>query len=145
MESVQIGRASYRKALETARQEELAQARHLMQQEMDRLSALKNHKEQLFHSARQQRLQGVHACQEELVELYLQNIEIRMLEQEDRISQAQVVVDRCLQAVIEAMKERKVLEQLKERHREAYLAEAAREDMATLDEMASLRAKRASA
>lgn len=136
---------SYRKALETARQEELVAARHRLQQQIDCLNALKNHREQLFHSARQQRLQGVHVCQEELVELYLQNLEIRMLDQEERIREAQEVVDRCLQAVIEAMKERKALEQLKERHREAYLAEAGREDMAVLDEMASLRANRASA
>lgn len=140
MESV----LSYRRSLESARQEELAAARMLLQEEIDRLEALRHHREQLFHSARQQRLQGVHACQEELVELYLQNLEIRMLEQQDRIAQAEEVVDRCLLAVIDAMKERKALEQLKERHREAYLADAAREDMAVLDEMAALRANRAS-
>ena len=68
-------------------------------------------------------------------------LRVNQEELKQEIQNADVKIERCLAAVVEANKEVKILEKLKEKRYEQYLKEEKREEEKTMDEMAGNRRK----
>ena len=66
---------------------------------------------------------------------YLKKLEADMVIQRRRIKEAIKAADQCRVALLEAAKERKMLENLKGRQEEAYLGELTRKEQAMIDDL----------
>lgn len=71
---------------------------------------------------------------------FLQNLAERIKTQNEKITEAEQAVEQARQALVEASKETKILENLRDRDHQTYKRDARKRDQAQLDETAGRRA-----
>jgi flagellar FliJ protein len=107
------------------------------------------HEQAVLHKLlieREECLRRSHRCQHLSVELlaveqtYLSALEERIARQRQRVAEAEKVLEEKRQALIEAQRERKTLERLREKQYEEWRQEWLRTEQKALDELATVRA-----
>lgn len=124
-----------RKARESVLLAELAEARRALASEKMALEQRKARSTYVLARARERRrsLQG--NTEEGEVQRFLDVLEEEVQAQMRRVAEAQQQVDAKLSEVLEAMKERKALERLRERKLNDHVMQSAREDVRAMDEI----------
>jgi len=124
-----------RKARESVLLAELAAARRALAAEKMALEQRKARSTYVLARARERRrsLQG--NTEEGEVQRFLDVLEEEVQAQMRRVAEAQQQVDAKLSEVLEAMKERKALERLRERKLNDHVMQSAREDVRAMDEI----------
>ncbi len=134
---------NYRQKQEEARQQELARLKTLYQQQSERLQALEVEK-------RQQIARLVQAQQTDPVDLetllqvqaFLEWLDARLAQERAALAALADQVEQKRRQVVAAMQDRKILEQLAERHARAYRAWLNQREARQSDEVATIRAHR---
>lgn len=134
----------YRNFQEDILQKELAQAQRDRDQEIDRLQALldkRNRAEKDLKCQQEKSTNGPHMA---LYDAYIQRLTAEIAEQRARVKQAETACQEKMQALLEAMQNRKAIEKLKEKDFQAYQEELSQTEQKFLNEIAINRFARTS-
>lgn len=123
---------------------ELAQVQHILSQEEERLETLKTQKSNAYEELIQ-----IYSLEKSLniqevcnYKGFLGKIEIEIKQQEDKIENVMFFVKQKQTEVNQALKEKKILEKLKEKEKIAYYQEFVKQEAKELDDLASTRHSR---
>lgn len=117
--------------------EELRRLTNRCQEEFDVLAALEERLGQLEDRLRRRQEARVDVAEIQRCLDYLPVMKDRILRQKEVIRRIKEEIEKTRQELVEIMRERKVLEKLRERHFAQYLVEVNREEQKIIDEMAT--------
>lgn len=134
---------NYRQKQEEARQQELARLKTLYQQQSERLQALEIEKrQQIARLAQAQQTDPVDLETLLQVQAFLEWLDARLAQERAALAALADQVEQKRRQVVAAMQDRKILEQLAERHARAYRAWLNQREARQADEVATIRAHR---
>lgn len=134
---------NYRQKQEEARQQELARLKTLYQQQSERLQALEVEKrQQIARLAQAQQTDPVDLETLLQVQAFLEWLDTRLAQERAALAALADQVEQKRRQVVAAMQDRKILEQLAERHARAYRAWLNQREARQADEVATIRAHR---
>jgi flagellar FliJ protein len=127
---------SQRRNAEERLQKELAEARRALAAAQDALAETKKALRHCAQDMRRKLDRRFRAADIRLYAPYLERLRQEVDARQKRVAAADRNVAHTRQALIEAMKKRKILDRLKERQHETYLKEASRRERKFVDEVA---------
>ena len=113
------------------------QALAALEREKQKKAAMERQRAAVLRQFREQLRKQVDADAFRRNNLFLDALKYRIRAQEKVIAQAEAFAEEKRLALVEAMKERKMLEKLKERHHELYMTEESRAEQKRVDEIVS--------
>ena len=126
----------YRSFQEDLVQRELAEAQRDRDQEIDRLQSLMDKRSRAENDLRRQQASRTHGPQMALYDTYIQRLTGEISEQQIRIKQAEAKCSEKMQALLEAMQNRKSIDKLKEKDLRAYMEALNQTEQKFLNEIA---------
>ncbi len=126
----------YRVGVEKERKREFAEAQAAYMRESEELGRLHDHHARVGEELRRELMGGCDAERVRSGEACLDLLRERIRLQEERVLAAQRRMEEKRGALVEASRERKVMDRLRELRWEDYLYEAGREEQGFLDEVA---------
>jgi len=126
-----------KRKLEDQAKLEYGQALAALEREKQKKAALERQKSAVLRAFREQLKKRVDAEAFRQNNLFLDALKYRIRAQEQVIAQAEAFAETKRLALVEAMKERKMLEKLKEKHHETYMIEENRAEQRRVDEIVS--------
>ncbi len=131
------GLLNIKEKLEEQSKTEYGKALTRLEQEKSILLNLKNKKQENILSFRESINKGVKPNYIDNINKYISFIDKKIEEQMQNINKAKEIVEEKRLALLEAMKERKVLETLKEKEKENYFKEELKNEQKIIDEIVS--------
>lgn len=128
----------YRQRREEQALRAFAEAQAQLAHEQALLESLQHEREACLH--RSQRRHRLKVQMLTVEQTYLSALEERIEEQRERVAQAQRLLEERRAALLEAQRERKALERLREKQYEQWRQEMLRVEQNALDELATMRA-----
>ena len=128
---------SARRHTEESLQKELSEARRALAVEQAVLREKTHARRQCLQAQRRQQRQSFRGSDMLLYTAYLQRLERDIAIQQKRVSAAERQAGQKRQALIEAMKKRKILEKLREKDQETHLRSLSERERKFLDEVAA--------
>ncbi|MEJ2157568.1 MAG: flagellar export protein FliJ [Desulfobacteraceae bacterium] len=126
----------YRSFQEDLVQRELAEAQRDRDQEIDRLQSLMDKRSRAENDLRRQQESRTHGPQLALYDTYIQRLAGEISEQQMRVKQAEAKCSEKMQALLEAMQNRKSIDKLKEKDLRAYMEALNQTEQKFLNEIA---------
>jgi flagellar FliJ protein len=126
-----------RRHAEDCLQKELSVARRALADEQTVLKEKKNSRRQCLQEQRRKQRRGFRGPDMLLFQTYLQRLERDIDAQQKRVAAAERKVGQKRQALIEAVKKRKILEKLKEKDQESHRRRLAEAERKFIDEVAA--------
>lgn len=137
------GLLNIKEKLEEQAKTEYGKALAKLEQEKSILLNLKNKKQENILSFRESINKGVKPNYIDNINKYISFIDKKIEEQTQNINKAKEIVEEKRLALLEAMKERKVLETLKEKEKENYFKEELKNEQKIIDEIVSYKYNKA--
>lgn len=137
------GLLNIKEKLEEQSKTEYGKALTRLEQEKSILLNLKNKKQENILSFRESINKGVKPNYIDNINKYISFIDKKIEEQMENINKAKEIVEEKRLALLEAMKERKVLEALKEKEKENYFKEELKNEQKIIDEIVSYKYNKA--
>ncbi|MBS5793567.1 MAG: flagellar export protein FliJ [Clostridiales bacterium] len=137
------GLLNIKEKLEEQTKTEYGKALAKLEQEKSILLNLKNKKQENILSFRESINKGVKPNYIDNINKYISFIDKKVEEQMQNINKAKEIVEEKRLALLEAMKERKVLETLKEKEKENYFKEELKNEQKIIDEIVSYKYNKA--
>lgn len=137
------GLLNIKEKLEEQSKTEYGKALTRLEQEKSILLNLKNKKQQNILSFRESINKGVKPNYIDNINKYISFIDKKIEAQMENINKAKEIVEEKRLALLEAMKERKVLEALKEKEKENYFKEELKNEQKIIDEIVSYKYNKA--
>lgn len=137
------GLLNIKEKLEEQTKTEYGKALAKLEQEKSILLNLKNKKQENILSFRESINKGVKPNYIDNINKYISFIDKKIEEQMQNINKAKEIVEEKRLALLEAMKERKVLETLKEKEKENYFKEELKNEQKIIDEIVSYKYNKA--
>lgn len=137
------GLLNIKEKLEEQSKTEYGKALTRLEQEKSILLNLKNKKQENILSFRESINKGVKPNYIDNINKYISFIDKKIEEQMQNINKAKEIVEEKRLALLEAMKERKVLETLKEKEKENYFKEELKNEQKIIDEIVSYKYNKA--
>lgn len=137
------GLLNIKEKLEEQAKTEYGKALAKLEQEKSILLNLKNKKQENILSFRESINKGVKPNYIDNINKYISFIDKKVEEQTQNINKAKEIVEEKRLALLEAMKERKVLETLKEKEKENYFKEELKNEQKIIDEIVSYKYNKA--
>lgn len=137
------GLLNIKEKLEEQTKTEYGKALAKLEQEKSILLNLKNKKQENILSFRESINKGVKPNYIDNINKYISFIDKKIEEQMQNINKAKEIVEEKRLALLEAMKERKVLETLKEKEKENYFKEEFKNEQKIIDEIVSYKYNKA--
>lgn len=137
------GLLNIKEKLEEQTKTEYGKALAKLEQEKSILLNLKNKKQENILSFRESINKGVKPNYIDNINKYISFIDKKIEEQMQNINKAKEIVEEKRLALLEAMKERKVLEALKEKEKENYFKEELKNEQKIIDEIVSYKYNKA--
>lgn len=137
------GLLNIKEKLEEQTKTEYGKALAKLEQEKSILLNLKNKKQENILSFRESINKGVKPNYIDNINKYISFIDKKVEEQTQNINKAKEIVEEKRLALLEAMKERKVLETLKEKEKENYFKEELKNEQKIIDEIVSYKYNKA--
>lgn len=137
------GLLNIKEKLEEQSKTEYGKALTRLEQEKSILLNLKNKKQQNILSFRESINKGVKPNYIDNINKYISFIDKKIEAQIQNINKAKEIVEEKRLALLEAMKERKVLEALKEKEKENYFKEELKNEQKIIDEIVSYKYNKA--
>jgi flagellar protein FliJ len=134
----------YRNFQEDILQKELAQAQRDRDQEIDRLQSLLDKRSRAENDLKCQQEKSTNGPHMALYDAYFQRLTAEIADQQARVEQAEMVCQEKMQALLEAMQNRKAIDKLKEKDFQAYQEELSQTEQKFLNEIAINRFARTS-
>lgn len=125
--------------MEDQRKQEFGQAVSALEQERERLSRLEAQRSQTISSFREEIREGINPGRTNAHNNFLRWLKESIHKQANRVRQAEAEVERRRAVLAEAMKERKMLETLKDKHYTEFVYEQNLAEQKTADEIVSFR------
>jgi flagellar FliJ protein len=126
----------YRNFQEDILQKELSQAQRDRDQEIDRLQALLDKRSRAENDLKDQQEKSTNGPYMALYDAYIQRLTGEIADQRARVEQAEMACQEKMQALLEAMQNRKAIEKLKEKDFQAYREEMGQTEQKFLNEIA---------
>lgn len=123
---------------EDKKKEELQKATQLYRDAIDHLNSLKEKMLEVQAQVRRNQQNCVEFQMIKMLQDFILTLISRISDQEAFIETCRIAMEQVRSGLLAVMKDRKVLEKLKERHYQAYLKECQREEQKTIDEMATI-------
>ncbi len=124
--------------IEKQRMVDLAEAKKMVIQELEELERLRTEdqscREHIKAGGKQKR---INPAKMDLIYRYLKKVERDIDAQQGRVSDVQNEMEKKRQILLDASKERKILEKLKDRKRTDYLSDLSKKEQKTLDEISA--------
>jgi flagellar FliJ protein len=127
---------SHRSFIEENLQKELAMLNKLLSLEKNKLRSYRKAKYEFLSELQKKEKEGITISEIVLYFSFVERLSNDIVKQRDRIFEAEKKVDQKRNELIEAMKNRKILEKLKEKKGEAYRQEVMKKEMRFLNEVA---------
>lgn len=137
------GLLNIKEKLEEQSKTEYGKALSKLEQEKSILLNLKNKKQENILSFRESINKGVKPNYIDNINKYISFIDKKIEEQMQNINKVKEIVEEKRLALLEAMKERKVLETLKEKEKENYFKEELKNEQKIIDEIVSYKYNKA--
>lgn len=137
------GLLNIKEKLEEQTKTEYGKALAKLEQEKSILLNLKNKKQENILSFRESINKGVKLNYIDNINKYISFIDKKIEEQMQNINKVKEIVEEKRLALLEAMKERKVLETLKEKEKENYFKEELKNEQKIIDEIVSYKYNKA--
>ncbi|MFR4985919.1 MAG: flagellar export protein FliJ [Lachnospirales bacterium] len=137
------GLLNIKEKLEEQSKTEYGKALAKLEQEKSILLNLKNKKQENILSFRESINKGVKPNYIDNINKYISFIDKKIEEQMQNINKVKEIVEEKRLALLEAMKERKVLETLKEKEKENYFKEELKNEQKIIDEIVSYKYNKA--
>ncbi len=137
------GLLNIKEKLEEQTKTEYGKALAKLEQEKSILLNLKNKKQENILSFRESINKGVKPNYIDNINKYISFIDKKIEEQMQNINKVKEIVEEKRLALLEAMKERKVLETLKEKEKENYFKEELKNEQKIIDEIVSYKYNKA--
>lgn len=137
------GLLNIKEKLEEQTKTEYGKALAKLEQEKSILLNLKNKKQENILSFRESINKGVKPNYIDNINKYISFIDKKVEEQTQNINKAKEIVEEKRLDLLEAMKERKVLETLKEKEKENYFKEELKNEQKIIDEIVSYKYNKA--
>jgi flagellar FliJ protein len=126
----------YRNFQEDLLQKELSQAQRDRDQEIDRLQALFDKRSRADNDLKDQQEKSTIGPHLALYDAYIQRLTAEIADQRARVEQAEMLCQKKMQALLEAMQNRKAIDKLKEKDFQAYREELGQTEQKFLNEIA---------
>lgn len=126
----------YRNFQEDLLQKELAHAQRDRDQEIDRLQALLDKRSRAENDLKCQQEKSTNGPYMALYDAYIQRLTGEIADQRARVKQAEVLCQKKMQDLLEAMQNRKAIDKLKEKDLQAYREELSQTEQKFLNEIA---------
>ena len=133
------GLLNIKEKLEEQAKTEYGKALNKLEEEKNALLSLKNKKEQNILIFRENIKIGVKPNYINTINKYISFIDVKIEEQIKKVDIAREFAEEKRQDLLKAMKERKVLEALKEKEKENYFKEEIKKEQKIIDEIVSYR------
>ena len=130
---------NFRRQVEESKEFGLAQARRVMQQEEDRLSFFEDRRDHYQRELVERQKEGVSPREVVIYNAYTAFLKEKIELQIEAVESARKQVEERKEELLAARKDRKILDRLRSRKYEVFLAEMRREEMKHLDEVAVTR------
>ena len=127
---------NHRKTVEETLQKELAESRQLLLHEEQRLWNYKKIKKRSLREFRKKQRGRISISENMLYANFLASLSKDLERQKERVMAVEKEIDRKVASLVQALKERKKLENLKDKEMMAYRKEWMRSEQHLLDEMA---------
>lgn len=127
---------NYRRQREESKEFEFAEARRVMQQEEARLAFFKDRRDRYQRELVERQKQGVTPAEVAIYNAYRLFIEEKIENQMEAVETARKQLEKKTEELMEARKDRKILDRLRSRKHDAYLIDSRRREMKQLDELA---------
>lgn len=137
------GLLNIKEKLEEQSKTEYGKALSKLEQEKNILLNLENKKQENILSFRESINKGVKPNYIDNINKYISLIDKKIEEQIQNINKSKEIVEEKRLALLEAMKEKKVLEALKEKEKENYFREELRKEQKIIDEIVSYKYNKA--
>lgn len=130
----------YKKKVEEEEIRKLAELKVLQKREQEKLEFLKMTKVEEMRTLTEKSAQGVLNVSEiQMYHAHIKKLDKEITEQEIRLQQIAIEVEEQRQRLLEASKEKKIYEKLKEKHKATFLAAIEEEERKFIDELATMR------
>ena len=126
----------YRSFQEDVLQKELAHAQRNRDREIDRLRSLMDKRTLAENDLKRRQERSTNGPRMALFDTYIQRLTGEIAEQRVRVKQADAVCNEKMQALLEAMQNRKTIDRLKEKDLQAYMEKLSRNEQKFLNEIA---------
>ncbi len=126
----------YRSFQEDLVQRELAEVQRDRDQEIDRLQSLRDKRSRAENDLRRQQESSTHGPHMALYDTYIKRLTGEISEQQMRVKQAEAKCSEKMQALLEAMQNRKSIDKLKEKDLRAYMEALNQTEQKFLNEIA---------
>lgn len=126
----------YRNFQEDLLQKELAHAQRDRDQEIDRLQALMDKRSRAEDDLKCQQGKSTNGPHMALYDAYIQRLTGEIADQRSRVKQAEVLCQKKMRDLLEAMQNRKAIDKLKEKDFQAYREELSQTEQKFLNEIA---------
>lgn len=132
---------NHRKFLEETFQKELGLLKKTLLDERNIFSDINKAKKEFSRELLQKQEKGITISETLLYVRFIEQLSWRLNRQREKVSETEKYVEQKREDLIEAMKNRKTLEKLKEKFRKAYKQKLMRKEQKMMNEMASIRFK----
>ena len=122
---------------EESLKQELGKAVQKLEREKNKLKKLEFQKEECIENLTNKTSQGISVGKIQEYNSYISLLKEKIQLQKENINYAQSIVDKYREQLIKVMQEKEMLEKLKEKKYETYLAEQAKEEQKINDEIVS--------
>lgn len=130
----------YKKKIEEEEQRELARLKEILRQEQERLEHLKMTKAEEMKELVEKSSQGLlNVAEIQMYHSHLKRLDKEIASQEITVQRAAIDVEEQRQKLINASKEKKTYEKLKEKHKTAFELAIDEEERKFIDELATMR------
>ena len=130
---------NHRRNIEDGRQKELSFLKQAMDNELKTLDILKNARIAFSRELKDKQSKRITASESMLYHDYLDLLSEKIDQQKKRLQEVEKEVERKREELIVAMKDRKVLENLRKKNMDRYLKEVNRKEREFINEMATVR------
>ncbi len=134
---------SIKEKLEDKSKTEYGKALNKLEEEKNILLSLENKKQENIAMFKQSIATGVRPNYIDNINKYISFIDKKIQEQQENINKAKEIVEEKRLELLEAMKQRKVLEALKEKEKENYFKEELNKEQKIIDEIVSYKYNKA--
>ena len=127
---------NFRRQHEETKEFELAQAQRVFKQEEERLAFFRNRRDQCQQALIDRQKAGVSPGEISIYHAYAEHMKEKIQGQIEVLETARKQVDDKKEEVLAARKDRKILDRLREKKHQAFLADSMRQERKQLDEVA---------
>jgi len=127
---------SHRKSIEESFQKELADLQRLLQEEMNRKMNFEKKREKNMTKLEQKTSMGITAGDNLIYHNFIQRLTVNIDQQAQRVFEVEKAIGDKRMVLLEAVKNRKALEKLKEKGLEAYARKLAKKEELFINEVA---------